>query len=310
MARSRWTVVLLSHDGRRTRSVSLSRPALRFLGATAGVAAGLLLAAAVGIVAHSVRLYRGWRLERANLALRSEVTRIGQRAGQVSDRLAATSRLDDQARLVVGLRALSAAVKRAGIGGPPGPWPDRDRVLTEAGSAGREALAVHVELDVLLRRANIVAASLHEAAESLTAHTRQIEATPSIMPTAGSISSRFARERFHPILHVVLPHEGMDIAAPLGTPILAPAAGRVVKVGWDAGYGLMVVIDHGFGIETRYAHMSDVVVRPGREVQGGDLLGFVGSTGLSTGPHVHYEVRVNGRPVDPLQFVVPDDFGG
>ena len=309
MARTRWTVVLLSHDGKRTRSLSLSRSAVRYLGSVAGVAAGLLLAAAAGLVLHSVRLSHRWRLERENLALRGEVARIGQRAGVLSDRLLALSRADDQARLVAGLRVLSPTVKRAGIGGPPGPWPDRDRLLAEAGNAGGNALAVHVKLDLLERRANIIAASLHEAAESLTTQSRRIAATPSILPTEGWISSRFARERFHPILHVDLPHEGMDIAAPTGTRVLAPAAGRVVKVGWDGGYGLLVVIDHGYGIETRYGHMSKAIVLPGQEVRGGDLLGFVGSTGLSTGPHLHYEVRVYGRAVEPLQYVVPDDFG-
>jgi murein DD-endopeptidase MepM/ murein hydrolase activator NlpD len=80
----------------------------------------------------------------------------------------------------------------------------------------------------------------------------------------------------------------------------------VIKVGWENGYGILVVIDHGYGIETRYAHLSRYAVHVGQSVKRGDRLGWVGSTGLSTGPHLHYEVLVNGRAVDPLRYILPD----
>lgn len=106
--------------------------------------------------------------------------------------------------------------------------------------------------------------------------------------------------RIHPILRQVRFHAGIDIARAAGTRILAANDGVVVQAGWAAGYGLLVTVDHGGGVQTRYAHLSGLGVRPGQRVRRGDVLGAVGSTGLSTGPHLHYEVRRNGQPVSPL----------
>ncbi len=106
--------------------------------------------------------------------------------------------------------------------------------------------------------------------------------------------------RIHPILRQLRFHAGVDIARPAGTQIIAATDGVVIQAGWTAGYGLLVTLDHGGGIQTRYAHLSGLAVRPGQRVRRGDVLGAVGSTGLSTGPHLHYEVRRNGQPVSPL----------
>ena len=265
-----------------------------------------MLAATYGVVSHTVDLSRSQRLEKTNQALSSEVATLGQRVSALSDTLAVISRRDDEVRLVAGLDPLSPDVRRAGIGGPSGAWPERERLITDGGVVGREALGVHVDLDALIRRANVLATSFQEASESLSAHAQQLAATPSIMPTTGFLTSKFSYIRYHPILHENRPHEGIDITAAYGSQIIAPASGRVVKVGWENGYGNLVVVDHGYGLETKYAHMSRTGVRVGQSVKRGDRLGWVGSTGLSTGPHLHYEVLVNGRPVDPLRYILPD----
>src|SRR6185436_17696139 len=98
-------------------------------------------------------------------------------------------------------------------------------------------------------------------------------------------------------------HEGIDIAAPTGTPISAAASGTVIYAGWMGGYGNLVVIDHGNGLATAYGHQSSIAVGSGTYVSQGQTIGYVGSTGHSTGPHVHFEVRVNGSPVDPLGYL-------
>ncbi len=308
MPKRRWTVLFVPHGSTATRSLSVSGTAVALVAGAVAVAALGVIVAAIGVVSHSVELARGAQVERAHQALAIEVGRLASRADLLADSLAALSRHDDEARLVAGLDPLSPDVKRAGIGGPVGSWPDRDRLLTDGGTLGRQAFGVHTDLDALIRRANILATSFREAGDTLAARVRALAATPSIMPTPGFISSKFASIRYHPILHENLPHEGIDISAAFGTRILAPASGRVIKVGWEGGYGLMVVIDHGSGLETRYAHMSRTAALVGQDVKRGDLLGFVGSTGLSTGPHLHYEVRVNGRAVDPLKYILPSDF--
>lgn len=105
--------------------------------------------------------------------------------------------------------------------------------------------------------------------------------------------------RIDPILGSVRFHAGTDLASPAGTRIIASARGVVSRAGWVGGYGLLVTIDHGNGVETRYAHLSRIAVSPGQKVVPGDLIGLVGSTGRSTGPHLHYEVRHGGRAVSP-----------
>jgi murein DD-endopeptidase MepM/ murein hydrolase activator NlpD len=98
-------------------------------------------------------------------------------------------------------------------------------------------------------------------------------------------------------------HEGIDLGAPYGTPIAAAAAGVVIYAGWLGGYGNLTVIDHGGGLATAYGHQSSIVVGVGQSVARGEIIGYVGSTGHSTGPHLHFEVRVNGQPVDPLGYL-------
>jgi murein DD-endopeptidase MepM/ murein hydrolase activator NlpD len=119
------------------------------------------------------------------------------------------------------------------------------------------------------------------------------------MPVSGRVTSGFG-ERFHPILGYNRMHEGVDLGASAGTPIVAAADGRVVAAGWRGGYGRQVAILHGGGLETTYSHMSAIAAHAGELVRRGELIGYVGASGLATGPHLHFEVIKNGRPVNPL----------
>src|SRR5690606_7585991 len=142
----------------------------------------------------------------------------------------------------------------------------------------------------------LLSESLEEATDSVLAHRELLESTPSILPTRGWMSSRFTQARMHPIHNRLLPHEGIDISAPKDTPIFAAAKGRVKRAGWITGYGLAVEIDHGYGITTLSGHASRVIVQTGQVVLRGEMIARVGSTGISTSSHLHYEVRVNGVP--------------
>ncbi|MFA6220543.1 MAG: M23 family metallopeptidase [Erythrobacter sp.] len=105
--------------------------------------------------------------------------------------------------------------------------------------------------------------------------------------------------RYHPILGETRFHAGVDLAAPAGTPVVATSGGRVALAGWSGNYGILVALNHAGSLETRYAHLSAVAVRPGQAVQAGQVIGYVGTTGRSTGPHLHYETRVAGHPTNP-----------
>ena len=127
---------------------------------------------------------------------------------------------------------------------------------------------------------------------------------PSIMPLQDArLTSGFGM-RTHPVLGGRRNHKGIDLAAPTGTPIYATADGIVDRAEWFSSYGLFIEIEHGADLETRYAHMSRLAVSAGQRVKKGDLIGYVGSTGRSTGPHLHYEVRVSGVAVNPIPYMV------
>lgn len=306
MANRRWTVMVVPHGAGSSRSVAVSATVAKLLAGVATVAVASVLAAVVTVLTHTVDATRNAQLERQNQVLAGEIQRLGGRVENLSDTLALISRRDEEIRLVAGLEPLDPGVRRAGIGGPSGSWPERETLLRDGGATGRQAFSVHANLDALIRRANLIATSFKQAADSLQFQVQRLSAMPSIMPTTGFLASRFSSIRYHPILHENRPHEGIDIAAPYGTEVVAPASGRVVKVGWENGYGLTVCIDHGYGIETRYAHLSRTGVTVGATVKRGDRLAWVGNTGLSVGPHLHYEVLVNGRPTDPLRYVMPN----
>jgi murein DD-endopeptidase MepM/ murein hydrolase activator NlpD len=120
-----------------------------------------------------------------------------------------------------------------------------------------------------------------------------------MLPANGPITSYFGY-RYHPILHFTRFHAGVDIGAGWGSPIVAAGPGRIVAAGWGGGFGREVQIAHGNGITSIYGHMSEIVAQPGSLVRAGQLIGYVGSSGLSTGPHLHFEVRQGGTPVNPL----------
>lgn len=147
--------------------------------------------------------------------------------------------------------------------------------------------------------------------------TAQIERFETLQKTAsglplmapmnrGSITSRFGM-RTDPFRRRPAMHTGIDFRAPSGEPARATAPGRVISAGYSGGYGNMVEIDHGGGLTTRFAHLSKIVAKKGQSVAKGDIIGQTGSTGRSTGPHLHYEIRVNGRPIDPMTFISAGD---
>jgi murein DD-endopeptidase MepM/ murein hydrolase activator NlpD len=125
------------------------------------------------------------------------------------------------------------------------------------------------------------------------------------LPVIGRLASGFSRSRRHPVLHIRRPHLGVDVAAPRGTHINAPAAGTVTFVGRKFGFGIVVEMEHGSGVRTRYAHLASTMVHVGDQVAKSAFIATVGSTGITTGPHLHYEVLVNGRQVDPLRYRLP-----
>lgn len=156
----------------------------------------------------------------------------------------------------------------------------------------------HVKSDISSLEVHV-----HELDQFLLDKDSFLRSMPTLMPSLGWITSYYG-PRISPTSGQLRMHEGLDIGATPGTPIVSPADGIVVFSGTKPGFGNFVQIDHGYGLETLYAHAKSLTAVKGQRVSRGDMIASVGSTGYSTGPHLHYEVRVNGTPVDPLYFIL------
>jgi murein DD-endopeptidase MepM/ murein hydrolase activator NlpD len=184
---------------------------------------------------------------------------------------------------------------------------ERQPIDEEAGELARDGARNYASLSVRIDRA-VTQTHLREQGvlqlwETLSERQSLVNATPNIKPARGWFTSRFSY-RIDPFNGRPEMHAGLDIAAPPGTPVYAPADGVVSYVGFESGYGRIVSIDHGYGVVTRYGHNSRVFVEQGQKVTRRDVISAIGSTGRSSGPHVHYEVRVNGVPVDPENYIL------
>lgn len=305
MAERKWTIVLVPPGSGASRVIEVSQRLLKGAAGIAAVLGSLALLLGYGTVSRSVDLERSARLERENARLAEELGQLHGQLSELGDTLRTIATRDARIRLLANLEPNDPSVQQAGIGGPVDRSTDLDS-LARSGVLGRRTAEIRVDMGALIRRANLLAASFDEAKDSLQNHRERLAAMPSIMPTTGWLSSAFQRMRSHPILHISRPHEGIDVTAPMGTPIQSPAAGTVVSAGWEAGYGNVIEVDHGFGIRTRFAHASKLLARSGQRVQRGQMIAEVGNTGLATGPHLHYEVHVHGKPVDPMRYVLPD----
>ena len=162
---------------------------------------------------------------------------------------------------------------------------------------------LYMELMDLSKEAFQRERTLKDLKEFLEAQKSVLLSIPSLWPVYGRITSSFGEVRFSPSSGGTRPHMGIDISAPTGTPIVAPADGVVLSAGREAEYGLLICVDHGHGFTTMYGHLKEIRVKPGDRVKTGQLLGTVGTTGNTTGPHLHYEVRIHGRPANPFSYL-------
>ncbi|MBK5096364.1 MAG: M23 family metallopeptidase [Gemmatimonadetes bacterium] len=304
-----WTVQIMPDGGGRIRTKRITRRLVRGLTAVAALIVLLLAGGLVVLGSNSVREAELARLRLENRHLTSNLTEVEAELAMIGATIDELSDQDQRFRLLAGLPHIDPDVLEAGVGGPMLGDPAREEFLDASpGLAGR-TLAASYDVDRLLRRVDLLSASMDEALDSVALHEELFLARPSIRPVQSSeawISSAFSRSRFHPVLLVNRPHPGIDISAAAGTPILVTGKGVVISAGNRSGYGKTVEIDHGHGYRTLYAHAGALSVKKGQWVDRGDVLGEVGKTGLATAPHLHYEVLVNDRQVNPGSYMIDD----
>ena len=297
----RYKIQFIDSEEDVTRTVRLSLRSLRLIAVGAGAAVALLT---VGAVLSIYTLMNGEmhasetaQLREANRIQQEQILQVSKKASALQQDLDSLRRAEDGLRAIVG--APPAEADETVQEGTVSPTGGEQHTPTTADLS--EALEM-IEERLSTRRSSIdlLAETMRREFPGAASHASDSapHTTPSIWPAAGYVSSpyglRFNGTEFH---------QGIDIAADMGAPIVATADGVVTAAGWNGGYGNMVDVDHGGGIVTRYGHASALAVTVGQQVRRGEVIAYVGSTGRSTGPHVHYEVRVNGAPVNPAGYL-------
>ena len=306
MIGDRWTFLLVRDGHSTVKQYSLSSRLLRILVGGGLVTALILIGYAVTIGVDGYARLQSAQLDTRNTVLQDELRQFQTRVDHLESTLNRIAQNDARFRSIAGLESIDSEVLQAGVGGPGLVGPEAHSLWTIDPSISENLFEVSYDLNQLERRARLLSSSLAEATDSVLAHRDLLESTPSILPTPGWLSSSYSESRMHPIHNRPLPHPGVDISAPKGTSIYAAAKGQVIRAGWVVGYGLTIEIDHGFGYVTLYGHASELVASQDEEVQRGDVIARVGSTGIATSPHLHYEVRVQGIAQNPANFILPE----
>jgi murein DD-endopeptidase MepM/ murein hydrolase activator NlpD len=238
-----------------------------------------------------------------NLKLKSELAVIREQLQHVGQTLDRVERFDQKLRAIT----LLSDPQRNLAMGPTEQQPlavssDNQFVRSKA-AEGPQVLAQ--KLEKLSGEATRQEQSLQELQAYFQDQKSLLASVPSIWPTRGWVTSDFG-SRLDPYTSERVMHAGLDIAGPHGKEIVAPADGTVVFAGLEGGYGNVLVVDHGYGIKTRYGHLASIKVKSGERVKRGDIVAAMGNTGRSTGPHLHYEVRVNGIAQNPRKFILDE----
>lgn len=285
MSSKHHTVIFVPHERAQFRKWRVSN---RQLGVVIGSMALALVGGLVSLALFLSSSADGGELARLaaeNERLRSLNQSFEERLGEFRDRLADSEDRTRKLAIVAGLESLGGNAE-AGLGGA---FRQAPVDLSEASLSEAEA------------RLNLLSGRLEEVSAQLERNLGLVSATPAIRPVSGLITSKFGHRR-DPLTGQRAYHSGIDISAPPGKPVKVAAAGVVTKTGQYGPLGRAVHVAHGFGITTIYGHLSRINVSPGQRLERGEIVGLVGNTGRSTGYHLHYEVHVDGKAVDPSAY--------
>ena len=243
-------------------------------------------------------------LRKKNSQLQAQYNVLSSRLDEAMGVLQDIQQRDDNLyRVIFQADPVPSAIRQAGYGNT-----NRYENLLDMADA---ELVVNTtqKLDMLTKQLYIQSRSFDDVVEMCKQHDEMLRCIPAIQPVANKDLKRTASgygRRVDPIYGTTRFHEGMDFAANPGTEVYATGDGTVVEAGWQSGYGNTIVIDHGFGYVTRYAHLQSFRTQRGKKVVRGEVIGEVGNTGKSTGPHLHYEVHVKGQVVNPVNYYFMD----
>ncbi|MDQ6734758.1 MAG: M23 family metallopeptidase [Nitrospirota bacterium] len=313
-----YTVMIFRGSMSGPLKFSFSRSLIR---KAVGLGVALLIIEAVLLSQTVMRIGEIWELKalRVEMAsVREQTTTFSNSVNDLKRRLLAMKEVNQRLRLMLGIEPPKAESILDGKGGDSAP-PQGELQESSNETVGmiqvpqtgasedqpHDPLLSRVQAGIawLQNEAGTEERSLKDLTSVIESKQAKWDATPSIWPVKGWITSGFGK-RVSPFTGQMSLHEGVDIGAPFNTPVQSPAAGRVVVTGFDPRMGNLVAIDHGYGMETQYGHLAKVLVKSGQKIRRGDVIGLVGSTGLSTGPHLHYHIKSNSHPVDPQRYIL------
>jgi len=315
------SVIVVSDETSPVRRFSLPKVMIKRAAIGAGIFAVTLLGLGIDYVRLRVDNHELASLRKETVEHRAQVAAFEKKMGEVDGRLEKISELERKVRIIANLPGAAASggeevtpvepeVEPGGQGGVEEPSPadapvhGHSRLPVIPAEAG-----VPERVSLLDRSADYLGAvaagqgdSLENLLHALEGKRERLESSPSIWPSKGWLTSTFGF-RISPFTNQQQFHAGIDIAGTPGTDVVAPARGRVVFTGPDGALGNCVIIDHGYGVRTKYGHNQGIYVKPGQQVERGQRIAALGNSGRSTGPHLHYMVEVNGKTRNPLDYI-------
>jgi murein DD-endopeptidase MepM/ murein hydrolase activator NlpD len=247
------------------------------------------------------KVYEVNRLLQEAQTQKSQIQFFSDRIEDLEEQVSKSKDFDRKIRIIANLEKGKNMTPIMGIGGPS-PSDIREKLKRENDENG---LIQHMKSDVERLKLEAISReeSLSELEKLLQSKKEMLAHTPSIWPVQGWVTSGFGF-RTNPFTGLTQMHEGIDISNQVGTPVIAPADGIISDIGNDLGLGKILVIAHGFGTTTRFAHLNKFLVKVGQKVKRGEKIAEIGMTGKTTGPHLHYEVRINGIPANPMRYIL------
>jgi murein DD-endopeptidase MepM/ murein hydrolase activator NlpD len=305
VAKKSYTVIVVSDHDAPVKRYHVQKSYLVQLGVGVLLLVGMVLGGTIHYMQVAKDAAENRILRDENLTLRGQLKSVRERIEHIGSTLDRVERFDQKLRAVTMLSDPQRNLAMGPTEPEPGTTsPTTDTQFTQL-TTTETPNALMGRLDRLSAEATRQEQSLQELQAYFQDQKSLLASTPSIWPARGWVTSDFG-SRLDPYTADRVMHQGLDIAAPHGKEVFSPSDGTVVFAGLEGGYGNVIVIDHGYGIKTRYGHLAKILVKPGEKVKRGALIAAVGNTGRSTGPHLHYEVRVNGIPQNPRKFILEE----
>jgi len=298
------SVIIVPHGRTNTRTLTFSRKSIKGLTAAVSISLALVLVFLVDYLSMGLMRVQYRKLLKETQEQKARLVEYEKSFDSLRDTISSFEVYAKKLNIMAGLKSPDVLTAPLGVGGGPATETYDLSGPEQVIASGPQVLSPTV-LDNLSQKAASVDRNLGSLLGYFESELTRLSSTPSIMPVNGWLSSRFG-PRKDPFTGRMQMHSGIDIATNIGNPIVATADGIIITAASDRFLGKHVIISHGFGFNTLYGHLNGFAVKAGQKVKRGDVIGYVGQTGKALGPHVHYEVRINGKSVDPMQYILEE----